>query len=163
MHPKSGKIVEGLRLVPGAVFREEDLYTSTSGDWEPCPMDVSEGVELKQTPAIWIRPGNLSEPARTLLAVLSDPKAFYSCAIESTRGTVAAPAPHWNHDGRWDLPIILHPECLQELVDVGYLKFGEHPIKNWESDYAVCRPEGTNKAYTVTEIGKRKGEELRTT
>ena len=67
-HAISGEPIQGLRLAPGAVLREEDQHDSTCGTWEQCPCPE---LELGWTDTIWIRPIDLSSDAKTLLAYLA--------------------------------------------------------------------------------------------
>ncbi len=46
--------VHGCQLEPGDVLEASDVYDSTSGNWEPCPVPgftLQPGLEV-----IWVRP-----------------------------------------------------------------------------------------------------------
>jgi hypothetical protein len=107
-----------MRLGQGAILRDEDVYDSTTGQWEKC---LCPGLELRATPTIWVRPqAELSENARVLLGYLNS----YSACVGVYHGThYVIWSPTFNWDARVDFysQQVCHPECVQELVDYGYL------------------------------------------
>ena len=48
------EIVWGIRLSPGDVLEETDMYDSTTGKWAKCPCPGL--VVPKDTKTIWVRP-----------------------------------------------------------------------------------------------------------
>lgn len=52
IHPERNTIF-GIRLQPGCVLKETDVYASSNGTWEKCPCP---GVTLRKTDVVWVRP-----------------------------------------------------------------------------------------------------------
>lgn len=98
------------------------------------------------------RTAELSENARILLGFLNLPGNVLTCVAHAPHLAtpyVAIPSPTFNWDSRVPTPRVMHPECLQELVGLGYLAYGEYE-RQW----------GSNFVYTLTEAGKQKGAEI---
>lgn len=126
VHPVSGEVIEGIRLVEGAVLREEDVYDSTTGKWEAGPC---AGLTLQNTRTIWVRPQNLSGDAKALLVALT----YYKGELFATIGKRDSqywliPTADFDWDPRVGLKSIRHPELLRELVDFGYLSQPQRDI-----------------------------------
>ena len=163
VHPYSGATIEGVRLPPGSVIREDDKYDSTDGKWRTADLIAGGKVPLGDH-VLWVRqPGQLSDDARTLLGYLNTrPWGVNTCIGERNRSFYVIPSPTFNWDGRFDIEAmrVRHPECVQELFDHGYLMFGKHEARNWMSDYSTVWDEHENRIYTLTDEGKREGARL---
>ena len=160
-HPRSGMTIEGVRLPPGSVIRKGDRYDSTSGEWETG--DQAEGLTIQsRCDTIWVRQsGSLSVEARTLLGYLnSEPWGAETCIAERDNALYVIPSPEFNWDGRFDIEAmrVVHPECVQELVDHGYLSFGEKDATGCVSDYASVRIGHRNRVCVLTNEGKETSE-----
>lgn len=156
-HPVSGAAIEGSRLAPGSKIRKDDQYDSTDGKWRPAGW-VAGNILQPGCTTIWVRHAPMSDNACTLLDYLNTrPWGARTCIGERNGSFFAIPSPTFNWDGRFDIEAkrVVHPECVQELVDYGYLELGEHDIARSTSDYAMCQLFGSNRAYTLTEKGKR--------
>ncbi len=155
-HPESGVEIAGLRLAPGAILATGDVYSSNMGNWEPCPVP---GLRLENSPTLWVRPkARLSEKARRILAYLVQPNQFFK---HISKGC-CIPSPGYNWDGRLELPRLLHPECVKELTDYGFLSFGIHPVSSPHPDHSPSGLSGVNEVYSLTEEGKREGAKILT-
>lgn len=54
IHPISNiGTVLGIKIEPGTVLEENDVYASTTGKWENCPCP---GVMLQNSDVFWVRP-----------------------------------------------------------------------------------------------------------
>lgn len=141
-HPQSLSSVAGLRLATGALLKDEDVYDSKTGQWDKCPCP---GLELRATSTIWVRPeAELSENARVLLGYLN----LYTGCVGVHHGThYVIWSPTFNWDARVDFysQRVEHPECVQELVDYGYLIPREVHLLN------------DNRVHVLTDKGKREG------
>lgn len=126
-HPKSGVSVLGMLLVNGATLCAEDVYDSTSGKWEPCPIP---GIVLGNTQTLWVRPRDLTLDERNLLKYLAkQPKGSFDCIAKKPsdiRQFMVVPGPNYNWDSRINTPEVLHPECIQPLQDIGFLAKDPH-------------------------------------
>ena len=95
----------------------------------------------------------LSENSRMLLEHL---RSLGDACVGERHGThYIIPKPSFNWDGRLAPPRVEHPECLQELVDGGYLIFGEHDVGNPTSDYATMCWGHQNRVYSLTKKGRQ--------
>ncbi len=164
VHPRSGVVIEGVRLPPGSILRANDKYDSSDGKWREwgyaIGLIIRPGCET-----YWVRqPGPLSENARILLGYLhlSPPWGSLSCIGERNGSFYVIPSPTFNWDGRFDMESkrVLHPECVQELVDHGYLQFAAYDARNWISDYSTVWEGHENQVYTLTDEGKLAGARL---
>jgi hypothetical protein len=160
-HPESGETITGTRLAAGAILQQNDRYNSSDGKWRPCNHTAGHRIEPNCT-TIWVRPNvGLSENARTLLGYLNSRGGeSYGCIAERQDVYYVLPTSTWNWDGRFELQHVEHPQCIQELVDYGYLTFGKYNVRNPESDYATSKFNGTNEVYTLTKEGKREGARI---
>ncbi len=138
--PREG--IFGMRLAPGAILRNYDLYLSTTGRWDRCPCP---GVVLENTEVIWIRPGGIPENVRGLLCDLTSCGGdLYGCVMERNGAYYIVPDPTWNGDSRTQIKRVEHPEYLQDLIDYGYLAVNQE-----------------DRVYTLTDEGKHEGVRLR--
>lgn len=160
IHPVSGATILGVRLPPGTKISEGDKYDSTDGKWRT-PDLIAGGTVPAGGHVIWVRqPGPLSDNARTLLGYLCrQPWGEKTCIGRRNQAFHVIPSPTFNWDGRFDIEAmrVRHPECVQELVDHGYIAFGEPEATNWMSDYSTVWENHQNKVYTLTDEGKREG------
>jgi hypothetical protein len=157
-HPCSGATIEGVRLPPGSKIREDDKYDSGRGTWETA--DHASGLRIESgCTTIWVRqPGPLSGNAKILLGYLAQkPWGERTCIGERDGSYYVIPSPTFNWDGRFGIEAmrVVHPECVQELVDHGYLAFGKRDAANWYSDYSTVGAEHQNHVYTLTDEGKK--------
>lgn len=134
-HPESGVAVLGMQLFPGTVLRETDVYASSFGAWEPCPR---KGLCLERgCKTIWVRPSaDLSKEAKQLLEYLVRSKFL----LTYQGHWKVIPARGWKQDGRMDWEV-LHPECVQPLIDFGFLV--EHRF-----DHEVYEPSESARSIT---------------
>ena len=117
VHPVSGKTVSGARLAPGAILVSSDLYDSSAGGWERCPVP---GLALGISATQWVREREISLEARLLLAHLaSQPTGTFT----HIRNGLLVPFRDQSHDPRIDTPRVLQPQCIEELARYGYLSF----------------------------------------
>lgn len=161
LHPRSGASLTGMRLAAGAILRADDQYDSSDGQWRACN-HVDGNILQPRCTTYWVRPNiEFSENARVLLGYLNSHGGdLYACIAERNGRHYVLPRPDFNWDGRMELQYVQHPECVQELVDYGYLTLGEHDVRNSESDYATSGLYATNKVYTLTDEGKQEGARL---
>ena len=154
-HPVSKIQVSGMLLAAGATLRGDDLYDSTSGGWGRCPIP---GLRLGETDTIWVRLGvELTKQAKDLLTLLNLHGGNFFATIGERGGCYyLLPSPSSNWDGRIEFSRISHPECIEELLDYGYLTRTTCLIRNPTSDYATRG--GNNNVYVLSDLGK---EELR--
>ncbi len=138
LHPETQIPIAGMILRPGATLQENDWYASTDGKWQLCPIP---GLILQAgCNVMWVRPCvELSLEAKSLLAEL----APYNFCLTHHIHWKMIPSPAWKYDGRMDWEL-LHPECVQELLDYGFLEL--HP-----EDPSV---------YQLSEAGRTVGKEL---
>lgn len=159
-HPRSGATILGVQLPPGTEIGKNDYYDSSDGKWRTAGL-IAGGTVPVGNHVIWIRqPGPLSENARILLGYLNSHRfGVFNCIGERNGAFFVIPSPTFNWDGRFDIESqrVRHPECVQELVDHGYLAFGEHEACNWMSDYSTVWDGHKNRVYTLTGDGKREG------
>ena len=165
VHSRSGAIIDGVRLPPGIVINTGDKYDSSDGKWRTA--DLIAGCEVPTgNHVVWVRhPGPLSNNARTLLGYLNlKPWGQKTCIGERNLNFYVIPSPTFNWDSRFDIKAkrVLHPECVQELVDHGYLALSEHEAHNWMSDYSTVWDGHKNRIYTLTDEGKYEGVRLLT-
>jgi hypothetical protein len=162
IHPQSGATLSGMRLAVGAILRQDDRYDSSDGKWRSCNHTAGNKIEPGCT-TVWVRPNvSLSDHAMVLLCVLARREEGRASYISERDGVqYLLPTPTWNWDGRVALKSLRHPECVQELVDYGYLALSKHEIKNPDSDYAVCRMGAKNEVYSLTEEGKKEAALLK--
>jgi hypothetical protein len=162
-HPISGATIFGIRLVPGTKIGENDKYDSTDGKWRTAGLSAGGEVPVGNH-VMWVRqPSLLSDKARTLLDYLCQrPWGERTCIGERSQNFYIIPGPTFNWDGRFDIEAmrVQHPECVQELVDHGYLVFGEYEACNSMSDYSTVGESYQNSIYTLTHQAKKKGEEI---
>ena len=159
VHPRSGAIIEGVRLPHGGVIRQDDRYDSSDGRWRTCSHVVGNAIQPGCT-TVWVRQTPLSDNARTLLGYLNlKPWGEKTCIGERRGNYYVIPSPTFNWDGGFDIEAkrVVYPECVQELVDHGYLAFGEHEARNWMSDYSTVWDGHENRVYTLTDEGMREG------
>lgn len=150
-HPRSGLPIKGLLLASGALLRPEDKYACSSGRWEICPIP---GLILDRTQTVWVRPeARLSDRARTLLLCLTAQAPIYSryVAQRPWKSYAIVPSAHFNWDPRIETPVVEHPECIQELVDFGYLEYGEYSMPY----------DGLNCIFALTDLGKSVAAKLK--
>lgn len=105
-----------------------------------------------------IQSGPLSDNAHSLLGYLNTkPWGTKTCIGEHNGKPCFIPSPSFNWDGRYDVQAmrVLHPECVQELVDHGYLSFAEYEAANWSADYATVWQGHMNRVFTLTEEGEK--------
>lgn len=163
VHPRSGTTIEGVRLPPGSLIRKDDKYDSSDGKWRTADL-IAGGKVARGNHVVWVRqPGQISDNARTLLGYLNlKPWGEKTCVGERNSSFYVIPSPTFNWDGRFDIEAkrVTHPECVQELVDHGYLTFSEQEATNWMSDYATVWDGHKNHIYTLTDEGKREGARL---
>lgn len=56
-HPISGEVIKGRLLTIGYIRYRGDLYSSSSGKWEPCPEAcLGKPVEEGLNNVLWVRP-----------------------------------------------------------------------------------------------------------
>ncbi|MDP3778528.1 MAG: hypothetical protein Q8R30_00590 [bacterium] len=162
-HPRSGATLEGVRLPPGSVIRKDDKYDSSDGKWRTADIIAGGKVPMGDH-VVWVRqPNPLSDNGRTLLGYINlKPWGEKTCIGERNGAFYVIPSPTFNWDGRFDIEAkrVVHPECVQELVDHGYLAFSEQEATNWMSDYATVWDGHKNRVYTLTDEGKREGARL---
>lgn len=163
VHPRSGAIIEGVRLPPDSVIREDDKYDSSDGKWRTAHLIAGGKVPMGDH-VIWVRqPSPLSDSGCTLLGYINlRPWGKKTCIGERNGVFYIIPSPTFNWDGRFDTEArrVVHPECVQELVDHGYLAFSEQGVINWMSDYTTMSDRHENHIYTLTNEGKREGARL---
>ncbi|MBX4210472.1 hypothetical protein KW783_00680 [Candidatus Parcubacteria bacterium] len=164
IHPQSGVTIEGVRLSVGSIIREGDKYDSTDGSWEPGG-HIAGLIIQRGCTTFWVRqPEPLSANAKDLLRYLASGGRFGSgtCIGERNGNFYVIPSPTFNRDGRidWNSQRVRHPECVQELVNHGYLEFSEHDPRNWMSDYGTVWEGTRNRVHTLTEKGKEEGARL---
>lgn len=103
----------------------------------------------------------LSENAHVLLGYICCLQGGWCIGQKNREGSFyVIPSPHHNWDGRMSLSRVLHPECLQELVDQGCLTAEEKEVFNAGADHSSIRIGGTNRIFVLTEAGRaalRKG------
>lgn len=153
IHPRSGVTIEGVRMLPGVTIRASDLYDSTRGKWEYA--DNVAGLTIQPgCQVIWVRqPGELSENARDLLEYLNQRVwGKRTCIGEQNGGFYVIPGPQFNWDGRFDIESerVMHPECVEELVDHGFLAPYAAYVVGWMSDYATALHRHKNRVYLLT-------------
>ena len=158
VHPSSGVAIEGVRLPPGSVIHKDDKYDSSDGKWRPAGWVAGNTLQHGCT-TIWVRqPKPLSDNARILLDYLNArPWGEKTCIGERNHTFYVIPSPTFNWDGRFDIEAmrVAHPECVQELIDHGYLVFSEQEATNWMSDYATVWDGHKNRVYILTNEGTR--------
>ncbi len=163
VHPFSGAIIEGVQLPPGSVIREGDKYDSSDGKWRVAHLAAGSKVP-RGNHVVWVRqPSPLSDNGRVLLDYLNlKPWGEETCIGERNGAFYIIPSPTFNWDGRFDIVAkrVVHPECIQELVDHGYLAFNEQEVANWMSEYAAVWYGHKNRIYRLTEEGRREGARL---
>lgn len=126
-HHLTGLPMIGLLLAAGAVLRPTDVYSSTGGKWESCPVT---GLKLGETETIWVRPTAMTEGEVRLLKLMAS-TTMYNCI--AVRGNLPyamgkytfVPFANWNDDdGRVALPYLINdePKSIQPLVDLGFLR-----------------------------------------
>ena len=159
VYPQNGAPFAGMKLAKGAILQQDDVYNSTAGVWEQCPCP---GLKLGATSTIWVRPRTeLSENARLLLGYLNLRGGdLYGCIAERNGTYYVIPSPSFNWDSRLELLRVRYPECIRELVDYGYLTYGEHPTAEWHPDYSPAGICVSNSVYTLTEEGKHEGANI---
>ena len=57
IHPVSGTEIEGVRLAPGNIIQEGDVYDSTDGTWRDAPCPGAE-IQPGSRRTIIVRPAN---------------------------------------------------------------------------------------------------------
>jgi hypothetical protein len=132
-----------MRLAPGALIRNTDVYDSTDGGWHKAGRWTGSIIQPGCT-TVWVRPNTeLSKEAVSLLnhLVRSDKHHFY--LTDRPIHWKVVPSPQWVEDGRMDWKV-LHPECVQELIDYGYV----HRIEDYKPLYGSTYP-----MYHPTESG----------
>lgn len=153
VHPRTGAAIEGVRLPPGSIISKRDWYDSSDGKWRKAGHVAGITLERGCT-TIWVRqPKKLSINACTLLDYLkTQPWGKKTCIGERDRTFYVIPSPTFNWDGRIDIEAmrVMHPECVQELIDNGHLAFSEEEATNWLSEYATVRDKHKNRVYTLT-------------
>ena len=163
VHSRSGATIEGTRLSPASVIYGDDKYNSSDGEWRTADLIAGGKVPLGDH-VIWIRqPRRLSDNAYTLLGYMNlKPWGDKTCIGERNDNFYVIPSPTFNWDGRFDIEAmrVNHPECVQELVDHGYLAFSEQGSENWMSDYATLWHGHINRVYALTDTGKCEGARL---
>lgn len=160
-HPTSGAIIEGVRLPPNSDIGKDDWYDSSDGKWRKAG-SIAGGTVPEGNHVIWVRQrGPLSGNARTLLGYLNArPWGAKTCVGERNHAFYVIPSPTFNWDGRFEIESkrVAHSECIQELVDHGFLAFGEYLATNSMSDYSTASDGQTNRVYTLTNEGRQEGK-----
>jgi hypothetical protein len=136
-HPRSGTTIEGLRLVSGALTRRGDMYDSSDGKWREFGY-ADSGRVPEGDHVIWVRPCELSANAVELLKSLAARSGHVAGEL---RGWKIIPSRTWSAftaSANIATPPVMHPECVQELADVGYLSY-----------------DANLDVYSVTEAGKQ--------
>lgn len=161
IHPVSGETILGVRLPPGTEIGKGDKYDSGDGTWREAGCAAGLTIQPRCT-TVWVRqPLPLSDNARTLLGYLcQQPWGEKSCIGKRDNNFYVIPSPTFNWDGRIDIEAsrVLHPECVRELFDHGYLTFSEHSPTNWSSDYSTVWKDDLNQVYILTDDGKEEGK-----
>jgi len=52
VHKESGQVVRGVRVRVGKFLRKDDVFESSTGNWEKCPCP---GTRLVSTHVTWVR------------------------------------------------------------------------------------------------------------
>ncbi len=100
----------------------------------------------------------LSENVQVLLGYLKCRGGdFFGHIGERNGAYYVIPTPNFNWDPRIQIESqrVRHPECIKELVDRGFLVFGEHSVGH--SDYS--NPV-VNQVYSLTDKGKEWGAKM---
>jgi hypothetical protein len=162
-HPHSGQTIVGVRLLPGTTLKKGDKYDGARGVWDELGQDNGLIIAPGCT-TVWVRqPGPFSDNARNLLRFLNRHLNGWD-TIARRRGVFyVVPKPEFNWDGRIDIEStkVLFPECVDELVDHGYLAPSVAIVANWHPDYSECEPAGLNQVWTLTDEGREQGKKLR--
>lgn len=157
-HPISGEKIEGVRLHPGRTIKRDDKYDSSDGKWRTAD-SVAGGPVPPGDHVTWVRqPGPLSDNAHALLGYLaSNPWRAQSCIGERGGSYYVIPSPSFNWDGRFDIHSqrVEHPECIEELLDHGYLVVDQHAVRNAQSDHAMVGDDHQNRVYVLTHEGRK--------
>lgn len=156
-HPKSQKLVYGMQLAPGAILQRGDVYASTTGEWETCPCP---GAMLGSVTSIWVRPEvGLTNDALSVLVSLIRLGGEWCVAVRRLTFYLI-PGPGWNWDGRLQPVEISCGECIQELVDFGFLESMTHLVEDINGDYAaVAWRDSENHVFLLTDAGRREVEQ----
>jgi hypothetical protein len=126
-HPRSGEVIYGVRLGPGAEILKTDRYDSSKGNWEEPPFLGYWGRKNETVLQIhfrcqtyWVRPdAEISAEALELLRYLVERK--YSVLRSARWGTWRyIPSPGWRNDPRMDWPIE-NPDAARELARFGFI------------------------------------------
>ena len=57
-HPVSKKVITGIRMMPGMIFKSEAVYLGTN-DWVKCPSQLADGTtKLGTRDTLWVIPIN---------------------------------------------------------------------------------------------------------
>lgn len=137
LHPDTRVALNGILLGEGAMLRGSDLYASTDGTWQQCPIP---GLFIKQGCKVsWIRHDKLSSEAKSLLAYLIQ----WNFYLTERHWWIVIPSPKWQHDSRMDWKV-LHPECVQELREYGLIH--QYPYDE--------------NVYELTDAGRLTGKQL---
>lgn len=138
-HPISKVGILGVRLPQGANLRSTDLYDSTDGTWRRADF-WGDRLIYPGCTTIWVRQpaAPLSDHARALLDYVNRRSwGPETCIGKRGSSFYVIPNPTFNWDGRFDLMAmqVEHPECVQELIDHGYLISSMHDVM--PSDYSM--------------------------
>jgi hypothetical protein len=102
----------------------------------------------------------MSEEARNLLGYLNARGGdFFAHVAERNGMYYVIPSPTFNWDSRIQLPQVQHPEAVQELETLGFLKQAQHQAKNPHIDYSPNGVKGNN-VFSLTKKGKEAKKEL---
>jgi hypothetical protein len=98
----------------------------------------------------------LSKNARYLLMFLASPgRELYAARDDASGRFVFVPSKDFNWDGRIATQRVAHPEALDELAKLGYLRQNEYDIKPGGS-FDCARHSGRNLVYEVTNEGRKR-------
>lgn len=145
VHPQSGAETRGVRLGPGAIVSEVDVYDSTSGDWEPCS---TPGCKLEPGfAAVFVRPTELGKEAKEFLVDMMA-ELFY-LAHPTGQFWVGAnwyrvSSPDWHPDSQVGLAL-RHQEIPPQLLQLGHI---------------ALLPE-SQTVYGLTDIGREVAQTLK--
>lgn len=153
LHPVSLIPLEGMRLGPGAMIRETDLYDSTDGSWRPAPC---AGATLQEgCTTVWVRPeAKLSTEGRQLLSHLVHNPTY---GLTQRSGMwIVVPSAKAKYDGRmqWE---VRHPECVQELIDFGLVAPTPVILSLEQLPLDFAWPQAGDVICYLTEAGREEG------
>ena len=115
-----------LRLATGTELREGDLYLSSSGRFESCPVP---GLEIQPgCRTLWFRPtATFSDESEVLLRYLAATGFLLVRNYSRKDQWRFVPSIDSAHDGRMDWTVV-NPEPIPNLIDVGLLE--SYPLED---------------------------------